>query len=154
MSYLRAGGLCPPVHLLLATSWIPSHAFRFLEARIWVVAAASSREARGSPAPVMTDKGSCWVTSHTHVQSFDSQKYCYVILTMSMAKCNWISVGHSDTICPSSQVHLTKKIEQVLQKFGFYIRPQTFLFITYGVSCGVFNKAFADFNHFFVTVHL
>ena len=37
-----------------------------------------------------------------------------IILTMSMAKCNWISVGHSDTICPSSQVHLTKKIEQVL----------------------------------------
>ena len=53
-TYLRAGGLCPPVHLLLATSWIPSHAFRFLEARIWVVAAANSREARGSPAP---DKG-------------------------------------------------------------------------------------------------
>ena len=71
-TYLRAGGLCPPVHLLFATSWIPSHAFRFLEARIWVVAAASSREARGSPAPVMTDKGQCWVTSHTHVQSFDS----------------------------------------------------------------------------------
>ena len=47
VSYLRAGGRCPPVHLLVP-GLSPSQAFLFLEARIWVW---EDRELRERPSP-------------------------------------------------------------------------------------------------------
>ena len=47
VSYLRAGGRCPPVHLLVP-GLSPSQAFLFLEARIWVW---EDKEVRERPSP-------------------------------------------------------------------------------------------------------
>lgn len=51
VSYLRAGGRCPPVHLLVP-GLSPSQAFLFLEASIWVwVEDSEVSEVRERPSP-------------------------------------------------------------------------------------------------------